>query len=205
MTQPRTPSHAQGQKQAQAPDRLNIGGAHSLRTVERAKAFCAALAECCNVGKACIAIGMSRTSAYEWRDQDDVFRGMWDKAKTIGITAMEDEAHRRAFEGMNEPLVHQGQFTYLRDDSGQPLMNPDGSAMIATVKRYSDLLATFLLKAHDPKYRESTKVEMSGAVDLRSMSDDEVTQELAALELLEAARHPASPAPAAEDHYDDLL
>lgn len=102
----------------------------------------------------------------------------------IGITALEDEAHRRAFAGVPEPLTHQGQFTYLYEEAkdedgnaivddltGQPQMrrafNPDGTPKLATVNKYSDTLAIFLLKAHDPdKYRENVKVEHSGSVDI---------------------------------------
>jgi hypothetical protein len=61
------------------------------------------------------------------------------------VTALEDEAHRRAFDGTLEPVFHQG------DECG-------------TVRKYSDTLAIFLLKAHAPdKYRESSRMELTGA------------------------------------------
>jgi hypothetical protein len=163
------------------------------RTPEKATAFCAALAETCNVGKACKAVSMGRTAAYEWREADPDFAAMWDKALKIGVSALEDEAHRRGFDGVDEPLTHQGQFTYLRDfDAIDPetkkpyevppiLMDENGNPRIATMKKYSDTLAIFLLKAHDPKYRENSKLEVSGQLDLRKLSDDEIDAELAAL------------------------
>ena len=63
----------------------------------------------------------------------------------IGISALEDEAHRRAFEGVPEPVFHQG-------------------VECGSVRKYSDTLAIFLLKAHRPeKYRENSRMELTGA------------------------------------------
>lgn len=79
----------------------------------------------------------------------------------IGGTALEDEARRRAFEGFDKPIVHQGVIT-------------------DTVKEYSDTLAIFLLKAHFPeKYRERSSVDLTVAT--LDMTDDELRAELAAL------------------------
>lgn len=156
-------------------------------TPEKLTAFCAALAETCNVGKACAAVGISRMTAYRWRDDDKLFAAQWDQAIRVGVTALEDEASRRAFEGMNEPLTHQGQFTYLyetrKDEGGHDILDPlsntpkmfpvlddNGKHRVATIKKYSDTLAIFLLKAHSPdKYRENSKVELSGQVDVVSV------------------------------------
>jgi hypothetical protein len=177
---------------------------NSNRTPERAIAFCAALAETCNVGKACAAIGMGRTTAYDWREADSSFAAMWDRAMKVGVTALEDEAHRRAFEGVAEPVVHKGEFSYvweaardemgdvIREEDGRPKMVPaldaDGKPRLKTVQKYSDTLAIFLLKAHDPdKYRENSKVELAGSLDLRRLTDDELDAELAQLAALEAA------------------
>lgn len=146
-------------------------------TPERLTAFCAALAETCNVGRACAAVGISRQTAYEWREADKAFAEAWDRAKQVGVTALEDEAHRRAFDGLDKPLTHQGHFTYLRDfdaidpETGQRfppnfapvLKDGNGQPRIATMKEYSDTLAIFLLKAHAPeKYRDNAKLELTG-------------------------------------------
>jgi hypothetical protein len=117
-------------------------------TPEKLTAFCAALAESCNVGKACAAIDVARVTAYKWRAEVDGFRGAWDEALEIGVSALEDEAHRRAFEGVDKPLMHQG--------------------LVATVVReYSDTLAIFLLKAHAPeKYRERSEVQLNATLNI---------------------------------------
>jgi len=114
-------------------------------TPERLTAFCAALAETCNVGRACAAVGISRMSAYNWRQDSPEFAAAWERAMRAGLLALEDEAHRRAFEGTEEPVFHLG-------------------AECGTVRKYSDTLAIFLLKAHDPrKYRENASMEITGA------------------------------------------
>jgi hypothetical protein len=150
-------------------------------TPEKLTAFCAALAETCNVGRACAAVGISRWTAYHWRREMPDFAKAWDEAMRVGVSALEDEAHRRGFEGVDKPLVHQGQFTYLRDfnainpETGEcftpecapVLKDANGAPRIATMKEYSDTLAIFLLKAHDPeKYRERSDVSVKGEVSI---------------------------------------
>lgn len=154
---------------------------NSKRTPKKAAAFCTKLTETCNVGKACIAARMGRRTAYDWRDSDPAFAAMWDRALKIGVSALEDEAHRRAFDGVEEPLTHQGEFTYLRDfdaidpETGKPypaheapvLKDKEGNPCVATMKKYSDTLAIFLLKAHEPdKYRDNSKVDVNINGDL---------------------------------------
>lgn len=173
---------------------------NSNRTPEKITAFCAALAETANIGKACAAVGMGRTTAYDWRDDDPDFAARWDRAMQIGVTALEDEVKRRAFDGVDEPLVHQGQVTYVMEEkrtkagrlvidkaTGQPKMvlkrDEDGNRVVASIKKYSDQLAIVLLKAHAPdKYRENSKVEMAGSLDLRHLDNEELEDEIARLE-----------------------
>lgn len=165
-------------------------------TPEKLTAFCAALAETGVVARACKAVGISRQTAYEWKDEIPEFADAWERALKISVSAMEDEARRRACEGVDKPLTHQGQFTYLRDysaidpDTGQPyppmsapiLTDADGNPRVATMKEYSDTLLIFLLKAHDPeKYRENMKVDLTGRLEINNMTDDEIQAELAAL------------------------
>lgn len=181
---------------------------NSNRTPERAIAFCAALAETANIGRACRAIGMGRTTAYEWRESDPDFAAMWDKAMRVGVTALEDEAKRRAFEGIDKPLTHKGQFTYLRDpETGDVVRDDEGAPRVATVKEYSDTLAIVLLKAHDPeRYRDNSKVEMAGSLQLTTLSDDELEEEIAALEAQIAhTKLPTHPAAPIEDDCSDLV
>lgn len=201
-------------------------------TPEKYTAFCAVLAETANVSKASAAIGVSRYTVYQWRKNDPAFAERWDDAMKAALLGLEDEAHRRAFEGMEEPLTHQGQFTYLyeRDENGHIIfdeeivertvitkagksteqevvrsprlaLDANGQPRVATVKKYSDTLAIFLLKAHDPeKYRENSKVQLSGPNDGPiEMHDTQRAARLAALTArLEARRLGKGQEPAAD-------
>jgi hypothetical protein len=122
-------------------------------TPERKAAFCAALAASGgNVSRACQAVDIARMTAYEWRDEDPAFAAAWERAKAIGMDALEDEATRRAFEGFDRPIVHQGVIT-------------------ATMREYSDTLAIFLLKGGKPeKYRERIDQNVNGSVTLTVMT-----------------------------------
>ena len=132
-------------------------------TPEKAEAFFAALAETANVSKACAAIAVSRRTAYNWREADPGFAAGWDRAMKAAVLGLEDEAHRRAFEGVDKPVFYQG------DECG-------------TIREYSDTLAIFLLKAHNPeKYRENSKVELEANIRVNDMTDEEIRAEIAAL------------------------
>ena len=114
-------------------------------TPEKLVAFCAVLAETCQVRKACAAVDISPYTAYKWRKEMPEFAEQWDEALAAGKFVLESEAHRRAFEGTDKPVFHNGE-------------------QCGTVREYSDTLAIFLLKAHDPaKYRENTRMELTGA------------------------------------------
>lgn len=127
------------------------GGQPIPLTPEKILAFCVALSETCNVGRACAAIGVSRTQAYDWRHEVTDFEKAWDAALQIGVSALEDEAHRRGFEGVAEPVFHQG-------------------VSVGTVQKYSDTLAIFLLKAHAPeKYRERQDLTVKGTLTLAEL------------------------------------
>lgn len=114
-------------------------------TPEKKIAFCAALAASGgSVTRACEAIDVARLTAYRWREADAEFAKAWDDAKRAGLDALEDEALRRAYEGYDKPIVHQGVIT-------------------DTVREYSDTLAIFLLKGGKPeKYRDNARVELTG-------------------------------------------
>lgn len=118
-------------------------GSRTIWTAKKKARFLEALAETANVTLACKACNASRQSAYDRRAADPKFKEQWDVALEIGIAALEDEAHRRAFAGFDEPVFYQGK-------------------TCGHVRRYSDTLAIFLLKAHRPeKYRE--RFEHTGA------------------------------------------
>jgi hypothetical protein len=116
---------------------------HAHWTKEKQERFLCALADNPNVSAVCQSEAISRATAYYERDRDEEFRAAWDAAVQLGTRALEDEAIRRAREGTEEPVFYQG-------------------AVCGSVRKYSDVLLIFLLKARDPKYRERSALELSG-------------------------------------------
>lgn len=107
-----------------------------------------------NVSAACKRARISRQHAYEVRGQDEVFKAAWDEALEIATEALEFEARRRAAVGVLEPVFHQG-------------------LQVGTIRRYSDTLLIFLLKAHKPNtYRDNVHHEHEGEITLKVVYDE---------------------------------
>jgi hypothetical protein len=126
-----------------------LAGVWSMRklrlTQARQKLFLEALADTGSVIKAAAVAATSRTRVYELRKLDPSFAGAWAEAEEIAADRLQDEARRRAVEGVPEPLVSAGKL--VRDDNGQPIM----------VRRYSDRLLMTLINAHRAARRERSK------------------------------------------------
>jgi hypothetical protein len=126
-------------------------------TRARQERFLKALADTGNVTAAVAVAGTSRTRVYEFRKTDTAFAADWDEAEEIATDRLEDEARRRAIEGVAEPLVSAGKL--VRGDDGQPV----------TVRRYSDNLLLALLKARRlPRRERSVRFQLPA---LRSADD----------------------------------
>src|SRR6516162_10192291 len=126
-------------------------------TPERQQHFIKALSETGSVSTAAALAGLSRTRVYELRKVNPAFAAAWEEAEEVAADRLENEARRRAVEGVPEPLVSAGKL--VRDDDGQPVM----------VHRYSDNLLLALIKARRPPPRErSVRVRFPA---LRSMAD----------------------------------
>src|SRR4029077_10140079 len=126
-------------------------------TRARQEEFLRALADTGSITAAVVAAGTSRTRVYELRKVDSVFAADWDEAEEIATDRLEEEARRRAVEGVAEPLVSAGRL--VRDDDGQPI----------AIRRFSDNLLLALLKAHRPPRRErSVRFQLPA---LRSAAD----------------------------------
>lgn len=95
-----------------------------------------------NVTRACAEVDISRQTAYNHRESDPEFAKAWEDAVDKGIDVLEDEARRRAFDGVDEPVFYQGK-------------------EVAKIKRYSDFLMGLMLKANRKKYRTATQ-EITG-------------------------------------------
>lgn len=118
----------------------------SKRTSTREGQFLAALAAGWSVTKAAEAIGIARRTAYDWRDTGADFAKLWDDAVEAGTDLMEDEAVRRAVEGVPRPVFYQGK-------------------VVGAVLEYSDELLIRMLKARrKAKYSDRVESAVSNTV-----------------------------------------
>lgn len=131
-------------------------------TSRRRAAFLEALSGTGNVSAAARAAGASRSGAYALKAADAGFAAEWADALETAVDALDAEARRRALEGVEVPHFHQGR-------------------VAGTVRKYSDSLLMFLLRAHRPeRYRDRP----AGG----SESDEDVEEDLAAAREALAAR-----------------
>jgi hypothetical protein len=105
----------------------------------------------CNITLAAQAAGVSSSTCYHHKKIDPLFSERWDEALNEGVDLLEAAAHKRAFEGVDDPVFFKGE-------------------EVGSVRKYSDALTMFLLKAHRPdKYRERSQIDqnMTGAMQLQ--------------------------------------
>lgn len=87
---------------------------------------------------------VARSNIYLWLKNDDAFKELYDEACKEALGSLEDEAVRRAYEGVLKPVFQ-------------------GGVKVGSIREYSDTLLIVLLKARDPqKYKERVASEHSG-------------------------------------------
>lgn len=122
-------------------------------TASKRRAFLTTLCETGNVSEAARACKVSRGHAYALRMADPEFATEWMDALEAATDVLEAEARHRAINGVEQPHFHQGQVT-------------------GSVRKYSDSLLMFLLKAHRPeKYRDRS-------ADAKGTPDEEIDREI---------------------------
>jgi hypothetical protein len=107
--------------------------------------FLGLVAEAGNITKACKICGLGRKTVYSHAERDATFKQDLDRARLMGIDGLEDEAIRRAYDGVEKPVVHQGK-------------------VIFTVREYSDSLLKMILKGWKP-HRYAERKVISGPND----------------------------------------
>ncbi len=146
---PGTPKKARARKPTAAEaegDRV-AEEAQSIETEPWMPTFLEFLVEGGHVRGACAAASIGRSTAYRHRSSNDAFAEAWDDAVEASTERLEEEAYRRAHDGL----------TRTRYDK-------DGNIVSEEIV-YSDTLMIFLLKARKPeKYRERLDLRHSGAV-----------------------------------------
>ena len=114
---------------------------------KRKAAFLEAFARIGTVTHACRELGIDQSTPYQWVNRDKEFAKKFDDAKKAVAESLEQEAIRRARDGVEEPVFYQGKQT-------------------GTIQKYSDTLLIFLLKAWDEKYSDRQKTELSGELKI---------------------------------------
>lgn len=154
-------------------------------------AFLSALASGCTVSEAADAAGIASSTAYGLKYRDADFAEAWRLAMEDSVDLLEREARRRAIDGVEEPVIFQGQPTYVyeTDDRGDTVMDTvqveqpdletggmklvnvqrprrkldaDGNPVVLTVRKPSDSLLALLLKGRR-KDVFSDRTELTGA------------------------------------------
>ena len=93
-----------------------------------------------NITKAHKSAGVSRQTPYDWRDSDTEFALAWENILLETGENLEQEAYRRAHDGVEKPVYQGGQ-------------------LVGRIREYSDTLLIFMLKARFPeKYTQVQKI-----------------------------------------------
>jgi len=109
------------------------------RWPEKKRKFLEALREAGNIRIACEVAGIDRRQLHQKKTRDPKFSADWDAAYAEAADRLEQEAWRRAVEGVEEPVVSMGKL--VRDEDGKPI----------ALRKYSDTLMLALLRAHKPE------------------------------------------------------
>lgn len=105
-------------------------------------------AECGTITHAARYAHISRPTVLKWRKHDLAFIECFDLAQEMCCDSLEAEVRRRAYEGVLEPVWHQGR-------------------RVGVVRKYADTLLMFLLKGLRPnKFRDNVTLNanVSGGV-----------------------------------------
>lgn len=101
-----------------------------------------------NVTQALKTARAARGWVYRKRREFPDFEAEFEDARRCGIEVLKDEAHRRAYDGVEEPVFYQGE-------------------EVARIRKYSDVLLMFLIKQADPSYRERYDLAIGNAANGR--------------------------------------
>lgn len=113
-------------------------------TPEKQKEFLELFSKSGNCAMSCRTIGVTRNAIWYLRERDAAFDEDYKEAEAIALGLLEEEARRRALEGVDRPIYQQGN-------------------LVGYEKVYSDRMLEILLKAHAPeKYRDNQPTDTGG-------------------------------------------
>lgn len=113
---------------------------HHSRQQAKKAAFLASFAETATITHAARAAEIDRVTHYKWLQADPDYAAAFHEAEAEAVERLEREALRRAVEGTQKPVYHNGK-------------------VVGYVTEYSDTLLIFLLKGARPqKYRDNAQL-----------------------------------------------
>lgn len=122
-------------------------GNHSYTPAERIKKmaqFIAAYQQTGIINRGLRASGLSRTTVKNWEIKYPVFGRLVKEAHEYAVDEWEEEARRRAVDGVDHPVIYKGEIT-------------------TTYKDYSDRLMEVMLAGHRPQFRRGGgQLELTG-------------------------------------------
>jgi len=122
----------------------------------RQRAFLKAYSISGRVTEAAKIAQVNRHDHKRWYKTDSAYRIAFDDCQEETGQLLEDEAIRRAYEGVKRPVLYQGRAVKI-----------GGSRKVLYETQYSDTLLLALLKRFRPAlYRENTTVEHTGSIEL---------------------------------------
>lgn len=154
---------------ASPPDSAQTDSGHARAFANPRKgAFLAAFRVCGTVAKASRATSIDRDTHYCWLSDDPDYKAEFERAKTVAAEILEEEAVRRAYEGVPEPVFHAG-------------------VQCGQIQRYSDRLMIFLLEgyksgtfrrnvSHELSGPNGGPIEHKGTLDLTKLTDAQILQ-----------------------------
>ncbi len=124
-------------------------GNYAEADYEAMSRFLAEYSKIGNASKASRIVGIVPTTHKRWLEKEPKFRKLFEEAREEAADYLEFEAWRRAVQGVDKPIFHQG-------------------VVVTTVKEYSDGLLTFLLRGSRPeKYRDRVEHTVKGEITFR--------------------------------------
>jgi hypothetical protein len=130
----------------------------TVESIELQDAFLEAFEKVATIVGAANVAGVERRTHYRWMTSDPVYAQRFARAEEAATQRLEQEARRRAMVGVEEPIYYRGK-------------------VCGSVKKYSDVLLIFLLKARRPSvYRErfDQTINIRDDSDLSALSSAEL-------------------------------
>lgn len=122
-------------------------------TVKAQAAFLREFAQSGNVRLACESAKVPRSTLYDTWVKNETFKALYDQATDDAADLLEEEARRRAVDGVDEPVYQAGK-------------------LCGKVRKYSDTLMVVLLKARRPLvFRERIDHKHTGHLTLEQVLD----------------------------------